>query len=69
MIKVKDFLKLDNSGLMFSVIDASQPGCKSLNPKVMMEADKNVINWNYGEWTVDSFEPKTKRNIYLWIKK
>ena len=65
---VRNFVKLDVSGMMFRLVDANRVGYMT-HPVVILEADKNVVRKEYGEHEVVGFENATKKTMILYIKK
>lgn len=66
-MKAKDFVRLDASGMIFRVVDASKPGYMA-KPCVLVEADKNVVTTNYGECEIVGFENASKRTMIIYVK-
>lgn len=65
---VKEFIKYNISGAMIVAVDGDQCGYMT-KPTILIEADRNVINEMYGDYTVIGFEPVSKKKINLYIKK
>lgn len=67
---IKEFVKYDLSGVMFTLVDADKRGCLTApDTATVIIADKNVLAERYGEWQVVGFEPRTKRNVLLLARK
>lgn len=65
-MKVKDFVELEGTGALFTVIDYDKPGCK-VSPEVLTIADRNVVKKVYGDCELVEFAPKTVRNVILYV--
>lgn len=68
IMTVTSFVRLDVSGVMFRLVDANRTGYVS-NPYVLIEADKNVVKKEYGDYEVVGFENVTKKTMILYVKK
>lgn len=64
-MKVSEFVKLEKSGALFRVVDATQPACRVLRT-ALTEADRNVVCSMYGDAKMEGFEPQGKR-VILYI--
>ena len=64
---VKDFVKLNNDGSMFELVDASKVGYIA-HPDVLTCADRNVVAKEYGEKEVIGFAIKSRIILTLYIK-
>lgn len=68
-MKVRDFVKMETSGAMFTLVDASKTGYMTRPDLATVTiAGASVVASRCGEWEVVGFEPKTKRNILLYAK-
>lgn len=65
-MKVNEFVKMEKSGVLFTVINADKVGYMT-DPSVLLIADKNLVGREYANATVVGFEPISKRNIKLYI--
>lgn len=65
---LKDFIKLDNGGVVYRLVDANRIGYM-LHPYILIEADRNVVIKEYGEYEVVGFEIASKKTLILYIKK
>ena len=67
-MKVCEFVRLDKGGILFKTVDATKVGYMS-KPSVLVEADKNVLGKEYGNYDVVGFDvEKRGRTITLYIK-
>ena len=65
---VNEFITMESSGEpMYRVVDASLKGYKSC-PKVLYEADRNMVRELYGSYNLVGFEVATKKTIVLYVK-
>ena len=64
---VMEFIKLEKSGAMYKVINASLPGYMT-SGKVLIEGDINVIKNMYAEKQLEGFSAGGKSKITLYIK-
>ena len=63
---VRDIVKL-SGGAMFRLVDASVVGYMS-HPKIIVEADRNVVLRSYGEFEVVPLEAFKRNGITLYVK-
>ena len=66
-MKVSDFVKMETSGALFTVVDANKVGYMT-RPDVITVGDKNVLTMQFADAEVIGFEPKTARNITVYVK-
>ena len=67
-MKVCEFVRLDKGGIIFKAVDATKVGYM-LKPSVLIEADKNVLWKEYGNYDVVGFDvEKRGKTITLYIK-
>ena len=65
-MKVQDFIKLEKTGTLYRVVDASKRGYMS-DPEILITADRNVVKDRFGDCDLIGFAPATKKEILLYI--
>jgi hypothetical protein len=66
-MKVKELVQIEKAGAMYRVIDATINGYMT-NPKVIIEADRNIVMSRFSEYELVGFENVSKKIIALYVK-
>ena len=64
---VKEFVKLDASGMMYKVVSANAVGYMA-SDKCIIEADRNVVTLRFGDNTLVGYCATGKNKMTIYIK-